>query len=250
MNESLKITWNCPVCGKERTDYVSKKPKTCSPRCGIVLAHGDRLEFHLNREAEQVVIGSLMGDASIPQNNHGNPRFSVSHRIGDLEYLQWKYRLVNGSGLFPSPPAPKSFRMESYRLISSRHPGWRSYSNLFYPLGTKMVSEGVLGMISDLGLAVWYMDDGSLSFHCYSGNPRVKLYTQGYTVSENEIMRAWLFKEYNFRFHLKKVKGGCGYHLSLTRKYDSINFLDTVRPYVSQVGCMRRKLEAVKSGQL
>jgi len=57
-------------------------------------------------------------------------------------------------------------------------------------------------------------------------------------------------EKYNFQFHLHRLKGGCGYNLHLTKKYESMEFLDIVRPYISQVSCMRRKLESVKTGSL
>ena len=224
----------------------------------------DGIRTELTPSQHQVVLGTLFGDGSLTMGKHSrNARlhFRVSEK--DREYIFWKYRGLETTGVFKSPP---KFRLckSGYKfkrtgdlqrvwyLFSRSLPIMTQYRELFYPNGEKSISQSALENLNALGLAVWYMDDGHFHDSLKYKYCRVGLSTQGFTCEDNELVRSWLAGRFGLHFHLHRVKEGHGSELYLTIGKEVRRFLDIVRPYVSQVGCMERKLqrEAVKSGQL
>jgi len=202
-------------------------------------------------EQEQIIIGSLFGDASLfsldtPICNSG---FRVSHSEKDKGYVFWKYQELKSTGLFPIRPKPRSLRgfkkSVSWLLQSRRDPYFTYLRSLFYPNRKKVVSQGCLEKLSPLGLAVFYMDDGFFNWGRGKNRtrkyPRVSLSTCGFTYEDNESLRDWLNRTYFLHFHINLNPYPI---LRLGREYEVNRFLDIVRPYI--IPSMARKLGEVR----
>jgi len=80
-----------------------------------------------------------------------------------------------------------------YKKISMRSkslPELVSYRNLFYPSGKKAVTKDILNKVNELGLTVWYCDDGSYHFT----QRAVRLMTDSFSHNEQVIIQKW-FKD-------------------------------------------------------
>jgi len=216
----------------------------------------------LNSQQEQVIIGTVLGDGGLYIRDGGkcNALFKVTHREADKEYLFWKYEMLKSSGIFLRPPSRrlKKARHEGghvyfhWKLSSRRLPIFTAYHKMFYPNGKKIVTQEILDRLEPLGLAVWYMDDGSL----VSRSPRIRksgivhlvagrnmsLSTMGFTYEENVLIRGWILERFNILFRVSRHYQLWG--LRLGRRAEVNKFLDIIRPYL--VPCMERKFKEEK----
>lgn len=140
---------------------------------------------------EQILLGSLLGDGSL--NLPGGcktPRFREKHAAKQGEYLRWKAENLSSLGPKVRDTTTLSFgvRRPIVSLLTGCKPSLTSLYEAFYSGGTKVVPQSLIWRLTALGLAVWYMDDGThhqrLGFSC--------LYTQSFTDAENE----WLAERF------------------------------------------------------
>lgn len=125
---------------------------------------------------EQVLIGSLLGDGGMTATSKASARFTESHSLKQVEYLDWKAEVLGQyvSSVWPTTKTNKETG-KVYRgkgFTSKACPQLRPFYDLFYPLpDRKRVFPSDLYMrLTPLVLAVWYMDDGSLTT---GGHPRL-----------------------------------------------------------------------------
>jgi len=198
----------------------------------------NQFPIELNTKQEQVLLGSVFGDACIGHTQrHRNPYLKLSSKDADRDYIFWKYEQMEATGLFAHPPEDgriSGFGTHMWDLRSCEHVFLLPYRRLFYPEGRKTVSQEALDRLAPLGLAVWYMDDGCLEWP----RGRVFLYTQGFDLQENERIRAWFTTRWGFDFHLRRVNRG-KVALALHDTTQAREFLNLTRPFA--VPCMSRK---------
>ncbi|GAI89835.1 unnamed protein product, partial [marine sediment metagenome] len=117
---------------------------------------------------------------------------------------------------------------------------------LFYPRGKKIITREILNRIGDLGLAVWYMDDGHLSIPMRAITPHIGLSTQGFTLEENKLIVDWFEKKYDFHFRISQRERNSRNQISLKlhREKEIDTFLKVTKPYM--VPCMIRKWNGEK----
>ena len=199
----------------------------------------------ITEEQEQLILGSLFGDAwcfcPYPQ-GQGNPCLVFGHTVKDWRYLMWKYRLLLPSGLVKATPYLTSSRTcEGIYFRTIHHPELWKFRNLFYRDGKKAITRETLDLLQLLGLAVWYMDDGSLCIREEIGLYQIYFHTQGFTFGENELIREWFFNRFELRFGRKVYVNSQGNpYLGLSGKEQVKKFLQLVSPYMP-ANCMERK---------
>lgn len=166
----------------------------------------------LKDEELQILYGSMLGDGSLIKSAHGY-RFSLCHSEPQLEYLIWKKSVL--ANLFLANPSryESTFRDTvtiQYHLHSIHHPQLEEIYNLFFIDGKrKPISEELLDYLNPLGLAVWYMDDGS-----YNRNPnsmQATLSTDALTKSENQIIADWFKDRHEIEVKVQKVKASTNF---------------------------------------
>ncbi|MCD6255272.1 MAG: hypothetical protein J7J44_03245, partial [Deltaproteobacteria bacterium] len=151
----------------------------------------------LEEEQQQILLGTLLGDANISLLGKGSKYhiLRLCHSNKQLEYLKWKIFMLQ-----------EFFRAElyvrhdehgcRYQINSISHPIFTELYNIFYSGGRKTLNRKILNKISELGLAVWFMDDGFL----YGANKKkgwkgnLALSTSNFSRGEHELLVQW-FKE-------------------------------------------------------
>jgi hypothetical protein len=107
------------------------------------------------------------------------------------------------------------------------------------------VTSKILNRLTDLGLSILFMDDGSLIPHSYrkDGSIRalkLRLHTSNFTYNEHLIMKEY-FEKKSIYFNITRDKK---YYCLSTGKKDSIsNFVNIVSPFVNLVDCMKYKIK-------
>jgi predicted transcriptional regulator len=150
----------------------------------------------LTNEEYQVLIGGLLGDSSLQKNKAGNITGNFAHCMKQKDYALHKYNILKN---FCSPPRiqkmhDERFKVKDYERITVTI---RSFENLkdiynkFYPEGKKVINREVLDSLDGLGLATWFMDDGSNAKYGYI------LCTNGFSDEDRIIISNYFLEKYN-----------------------------------------------------
>lgn len=180
-------------------------------------------------EQEQILLGSLLGDGCIMQRTSRNCEYVETHSIHQLEYISWKQRK-----LYPFIKDVKvGHKGVDAQLKSVALPQLGFYRGAFYPKDKKIVPVESLQWLDDLALAVWYMDDGSISKQQGS----VKFATCGFNLGNVGMLQGWLMMKYGVKSHIFMDKEYPNLHIM---KEDTGKLLSVIEPHI--VPSMRYKL--------
>lgn len=216
--------------GERRIITVTPNHKIFTP-AGIKLAKelkvGDSVfvpGIKWSKEQFQVLIGTLLGNAHLELSKETRiPCYQLTHSGKQKNYLKFVKDM-----LAPHAKIRKRKGSDSWTFCFT-HVSLVNIYPKFYRNKKKIVSEEILSMLDERGLAVWYMDDG------YLWNGCVELSTQGFTKEENYLIAEFLRKKWqmNAKVYYKKptekTKGGYFIHLD---KISSMRFLTLVDPYI------------------
>jgi len=133
-----------------------------------------------NKYAMSAAIGTLMGDASIPQHR----QMSISHCDQQFDYVTYKQKLFGGK-ITKSKQPKASFKPDIiHKLIVPVNAQTRYLKEISSKSGRKKHIENLLPLIDEVALAFWYMDDGTLGHGESPG-----FCTQGFTHDEHLLMQ-------------------------------------------------------------
>jgi DNA polymerase III gamma/tau subunit len=191
-------------------------------------------EYIIPSEAEQIILGTLLGDSSMSLSSGGIPRLIIKQGIQQSLYYYDKREILGD--LFSS------------EYISDNHAGWGKpvlvcnsknrrellpIYKLVYNNGRKMITKELLNSLTPLSLAVWYMDDGSLLSKDSSRKGSVHLSTYSFSKEENELIISYIKEKFGITFILQKDTRGRGKGWSLRANVeDSNKFLTLISEFV------------------
>lgn len=118
-------------------------------------------EYELTAIQKQMLVGDMLGDGALVSTSDNKAYYQCSHSCRQSEFVEWKYDVL----------APLSSRR--FSTNDGRYTGMGTYTcnalgeyrRIFYPEGKgyKVIPISCIENLSPLGLAVWYMGDGSLN---------------------------------------------------------------------------------------
>lgn len=189
----------------------------------------------LTQEQKEVIIGTLLGDASI-RTSKCNYCIKFEQNYTQVDYITHLYNIFEpfvGTG--PKMRVIRnSFHKDygvSYWLRTYAHIKFKYYENRFYKTDEKgkrrkIIPRNIHQMLTPRVLAYWFMDDGSLSFwgtvYC--------LNTQGFTLSDQKNLVKALKSTFNLNFNVSKDRK-IYYRLTLQQQ-DNHNFKQLIQPYL------------------
>ena len=200
--------------------------------------------YHPSQIENNIIIGSLLGDASIACYGRSKTPYFREHGCKKQgNYRKWKSQMLKSLDFkyFPNYKYPS--------IKSPSNPLYDDYQRMFYPKGTKSITDEVLKHFNHpIALLCLYLDDGSLVIDRYIRNnkvhlfPRITLYTQSFTKEENLRLLNHLKHKFNVNFILKTRKDGSGFVLQCNYRDEIIKFLALIKNDHPLLDCMRYKL--------
>lgn len=181
----------------------------------------------LNEVQKQLVYGSYLGDGNISGHGKNKYRLRVTHGEKQREYCLWK------AGLFDveiSSVAKNGF---------AQKPAVRFASKIFAldnigELGKKdSCPDWLLENLNDLGVAVWFMDDGCY----YSDKEYITLHTESFDYETQKKFVAFFKKKYAIDVVIRETKGkDYNYYFLCINKGggNALKFLKLVAPYMHE----------------
>jgi recombination protein RecA len=204
------------------------------------LIAGDRVmasETHrLSEQQWQVVLGSLLGDGSLSPNRHdrNGVRFRLGHGAKQADYLDWKVSLLgnidctrrtdNRGAVFADfTPLPELGELQRTVYMGD---------------GKRTITWDYLKALTPLALAIWYMDDGSLTIRSKGlqqrtegGTGRVEFCVEALSAGSRKRLVDYLHDTHGFDVSLRESGARKMAVLTFTSA-SSVRFLDMVAPYV------------------
>jgi hypothetical protein len=153
-------------------------------RLGATFIHRKLTEVPLTQRQKEIVYGSMLGDAK----KTSPSSVGFGHCEFQKAYLFWKYIEMesvaskNSIKLYKSIDKKRGGTSFSWRFYTYANSDLEYIISQFYPIKEKIVNRKILDNLSDLSLAVWYMDDGMTD---WANNKNVKSYLGVYDVNSD-----------------------------------------------------------------
>jgi len=205
-------------------------------------------------QLRSIIVGSYLGDGCIPkpQTKNSNCYLKVQHSIKQLEYAKWKSNLL---GKFASEPliVKRVFKGNPYTCCAFStkvHPFCTRLRKL-YKDGKKTINNSILSYLDELGLAIWYMDDGSILRNRYkrkdgSKGPLkfrgIKIAACSLSEAEIDLLVEYLKRKWNFEFKVYYSRNSEKLYPTLCIfGQEARRFIKLVEEYVPD--CMQYKID-------
>jgi predicted DNA-binding protein YlxM (UPF0122 family) len=195
----------------------------------------------LLKEQKELIVGSILGDASLIRSGRRiNTYFKISHCEKQKEYLFWKKAILGNLVNSIAKMIDKRGNSIMYGFNTLSHHELNFYRDLFYENNKKVINKDIGLYLTPLGLATWFMDDGSKDCN----NVSYRLSTDGFSKEDNYNLKFILKSNFDlnvkvceYEKHQKKY-----YYLSINKRNSAI-MTDIISPYI--VDCMKYKLVTV-----
>lgn len=191
---------------------------------------------------KQLLVGTILGDAfvSLAQNKKG-ASLMIEQSGKHKEYVEHLYNELKS--LYPGKLS-KRFRGENNQYINylfktATSPDLLFYRDLFYEGNKKVIKPELKELITDVSLAYWYMDDGSIK----SKESKGMIYnTHGFKLEEVMFLIEILKTKFNldcWERKQKNKKGEIQYQIYISG-YSYEKFMALIEPYI--IESMKYKL--------
>lgn len=155
--------------------------------------------IHLSEMQTGLCIGTLLGDASMFVKTNGARGMQMCHCEKQKEYLEWKKEKLKPFFIAEKPSSYQSHGYEnsqmSYNYRSIVHQDFTNIYGVMYRNVSgkrkKYVTRRVLNMLNDIGLLVWFLDDG-----CITKDREARIATNGFSEQEQHTIKKWFFQKY------------------------------------------------------
>jgi hypothetical protein len=193
------------------------------------------------QEEHDLIVGSLMGDASIRQREKNNC-FRVSHSLKQESYINFKLNLLKNFKVAEFSKTKRIIKNKEINMINlatKTHYIFNYYRNLFYKNNRKIITNDILDQINQRSLAFWICDDGSYD----DTQGYIIICTNSYSLDEHKLIKEF----FNKKFSLNPTIGfrdGKYYYLRFKRE-DSKKLIEIIKPFIP-VG-MEYKIGGIKN---
>jgi superfamily II DNA or RNA helicase len=177
----------------------------------------------LNNDQLQLIYGSYLGHGHLSYTSDNRLRLKIIHCEKQKEYCLWKANMLNINEI-------TFIEKNGY----SKKPAYTFQSKIFdldneIPRDTKIVPNWLLDKIDVKGIAIWFMDDGSVSRYENNEISSITIHSNTYD-EETHIKFISKFKNYDIECSYSKVKEK--YYCLKFNKVNSLKLLNLITPYI------------------
>lgn len=210
-----------------------------------------------NKESRNLLIAILLGDGTICKGST-NCFMKIHQGRKQKEYTEWKAKKLDEFGIsnsgvceyFMKTNFTKGEKWPSYVCRIKANPFINVLRRVIYKPEGKIFTRKLLNRVDALGLAIWYMDDGSLNFKKHTlinGEKKIHgLFLRISTCLPKDIAQVyidWLREEWNVNFYMvHEGKRKDSYSLCCGTN-EAIKFINIIKKYVEEVPSMKYKIE-------
>lgn len=167
---------------------------------------------------------------------------AVTHKGQNKDYAEWKHRLATESGLKCSPVTKfDNNGYGAYRFSTGSTKYTKHLRRILYTPQKDWYNRKILDKMDEKSLAIWYMDDGSISSQKRDGKVVRSILTISTCTSKenNQILIDYLQERWGVKFGQRKMKNS--YALVCSTR-EARKFISIVEETVREVPSMIYKL--------
>ena len=205
------------------------------------------MKSKITKESRNLLIGMLLGDGTISNNNV----FKIAHSKSQRDYLEWKVKQLKEAGIrnngIKSYIKTKGYTtgVPVYYTQLNIIPFIKVLRKVFYKEKKILGNRKLLNRLDAKGIAIWYMDDGHINIRKTKDGRPMGFYIKISTCEPKQEVQTIIdfFKEqWDINFYMfHEGKKEDSYSLCCGTK-EGLKFIDIVKPYVSQVPSMIHKI--------
>lgn len=197
-----------------------------------------KTEKAITQRQKEIIYGSLMGDAKrVSPSSVG-----FGHCLAQEDYIKWKYDEMKGLRSDPSYKKTKSYDNrsgeyhEAIRFYTKANSDVEEIVSKFYTKD-KQITPSILENITELGLAVWFMDDGNTDwrykrrkkFPHRENNPEIKICTDSFNLDSIMTIEYWF--KYKWGINCHRRQRGNGWRIIIDSDSRN-NFFNLIKPHI------------------
>ena len=183
------------------------------------------------KKDKSLLLAMCIGDGYLNTTSKYSTSLKIVHCIKQKEYLEYKAQLV--SKLLNVNVNVRLINNNSYEGIEFRkgHKYFRILKKWLYSNESKKITRKILNKLTLEGIAIWYMDDGSL----YPKKRNGKIYAWELILStyltkeDNQIIIDYFKDVWDVQFHQVKSKGKYRLRMNTT---NIRKFIPMIKPYM------------------
>ena len=196
------------------------------------LVVGDKIYNHitsLSSIQEQVILGGILGDSSF--RHYNNKEYSngiiMRHSLKQKDYVKYKNKLLGELVIhYKEYEAQNSYKKEKVEAWTYSNQAISKIYQLCTKDNHKYITKEWLEKLNWLGIAIWYMDDGSLNVG--TKNPSIYFHTEGYSKEENETIINF-FSHIGIKAYLRHYKT---YYFVAISTNDSNKIWENIKTFI------------------
>ncbi len=198
-------------------------------------------KLSLSQRQKEILIGLILGDGHLERLY--TPilgRLKVEHSYKQKEYVDWIYEEFRN--WIRSKPKSKRKKVWNktylnYGFITYGHRLLGEFQEKFYRKKKKIIPNDLEKDITPLGLAIWYMDDGSIKSRKHKG---LFLNTQGFREDDVKRLQEVLKVKFGISSTTRKEKNGKQIYLG---GKSGEKFIALIKPHI--ISSMKYKIPRV-----
>lgn len=194
----------------------------------------------LTQFQRDIIVGLTLGDGHLETSNGVSYRMKIEHSIKQKEYANWLYNCFDSWVLSGPAVKEKNVFGKTYQNIwfnTISHVKLRYYGKMFYKDGKKMIPNNISKLLSDLSLAVWFMDDGSIKSKHHKS---LIINTQCFPIQQIEFLQQAIEKKFQIVSFIRKQKEGFQIEF---RGQNATKLAQIIEPYL--VASMKYKIDPI-----
>lgn len=191
------------------------------------------INMKITKKSRTLALGMAIGDGTINKNGY----LAIRHSIKQKEYLEWKRKLLKINGFNCTEVYycnNNGYCAYEFRTFNNK--SFLSIRKLLYKNSKKSISLKALNRLTGLELAIWYMDNGSITT---DSRRSILTISTCVTKEENQVIIDYLNNKWDISFGQRKMKNS--YALICGTK-EARKFIKIVEPFLNQIECMKYKL--------
>ena len=184
----------------------------------------------LTKIQQEVLVGTLLGDSHLSNHKTGvNFRLMIQHGLSQRAYTDWLYSVFQPWVLTPPKVKDQVVNGKLYKKYwfnTISHVRLRFFAQQFYCCGQQTVPKLIHRWLTPLGLAVWFMDDGSIKSNHHRA---LIINTQCYSDPDLHRLQKTLLGKFGIATSLRKQKEGKQIYILSSSVQEFVNI---IRPYI------------------
>ena len=169
-----------------------------------------------------IIIGSLLGDGHLTNQQYGNSAFMKNQCISHNKYLEWHFQQFGSMSCpiktYSTTAKNKLYYRNTFRVKS--HPFFSKLRQKWYPNGKKIIPHDLI--LDPLTLSIWYFDDGSNVLAAR----RISFATYCFSKSDVQFLSDLMLKNFNIKCYTSKK------NVLIVRAESYKTMVNIVRPYM------------------